>query len=191
MLFRRKKSVQKKSAKIAAYEALIKYDVSRLPVPVEYDNCEIEIYTLQLLACYGKKKIREVYKIFGYRGFVTYDAKDDRYLIFANEEDPEPLLRWVISTAIGYIEAGHPGLRRGLPLSAESSYINDFVYTYTCPDCVLERDKIIEPDQIIRICDIPFRKAREKSKYLKLYLKADTREKLGIEEIICSLFKND
>ena len=84
MLFRRKKSVQKKSAKIAAYEALIKYDVSRLPVPVEYDNCEIEIYTLQLLACYGKKKMREVYKIFGYRGFVTYDAKDDRYLIFTN-----------------------------------------------------------------------------------------------------------
>ena len=180
---------KKKSAKISAYEALIKYDIASLPVPVSYNPKEIKIFTLQFLAGYHGQDVREYYKIWGHRGFITYEPVYNRYIIFINGEDSEPLRRWCISLAIGYIENHKVHKKYGIPISNSNKYITDFTYVYTCPDCILERDGIISTEKIASVCKIPFREAREKSKRLKMFSGIRAPKELHIEKIICNIFK--
>lgn len=180
MLFRRK------STKTFAYEALIKYNVTSLPVPLQYDD-GILIFTMQYLAWIHNQNVFNYFDAFGYRGFVCYDSKFDNYVIFINGEDPEPLQRWSISVAIGFIETCKFSKNRGIPISNPPQDIDDFTYIYTCPDCILERDNVTTPEQIIEVCKIPFNKAREKSKRLKLSFHSKNKMVNHLEKIICTL----
>lgn len=177
---------KRKPAKISAYETLIKYNITSLPVPTKYSN-GIKIFTLQFLAEYHNQDISEYFNVFGYRGFVCYEPHYNNYVIFINDDDPEDLQRWCISTAIGYIENYKFKSKYGFSISESSLYINDFTYTYTCPDCILERDHINKPEQIIELCKIPFNKAREKSKRLKIVFKSKNDLTNKLETLICNL----
>ena len=180
MLFKRK------SAKVAAYEALIKYNVTTLPVPTRYSG-GIYILSMQLLADFYGESVEKYYNTFGYRGFVCHDTERDTYGIFINEEDSESLKRWSISVAIGIIENEEIAEFRGISISAASGYINDFTYVYTCPDCVLRHNQIISAEEIIKVCGVPFNKAREKSKRLRLLLKPEKGKIATIEKVIRNL----
>ncbi len=179
----------RKSSKISAYEALIKYDISSLPIPVSYNPKEIKIFTLQFLADYHQEDIHLYYERWGYRGFITYEPVYHRYIIFVNAEDSEPLRRWCISLAIGYIENHKIKANCGIPITSADKFINDFAYVYTCPDCILKRDGILSSEKIIEVCKIPFQKAHEKSKRLALLSKTENPQELHIEKIICNIFK--
>lgn len=96
--------LKRKPVKIFAYETLIKYNVTSLPVPLEYHN-GIKIYTLQLLAEYHHENVSDYFNYFGYRGFVCYEPEFDNYIIFINENDSKALQRWSVSIAIGFIES--------------------------------------------------------------------------------------
>lgn len=181
MLFKKSKS-----SKESAYEALIKYNITSLPVPVNYSN-GIKIFSLQLLAGYHHQNITEYFNKFGYRGFTFYEPEFDNYIIFYNEDDPIPMQRWVISSAIAFIECHKVSSIYGTSLDRLPEYIDDFTYTYTCPDCVLKRDNLISSEQIIEICDIPFNKAREKSKRLKTSTNSNNKYIKKLESIICNL----
>ena len=184
-----KSNITTKSAKLSAYEALIKYNISALPVPINYDPKEIKIFTIQFLARYHNESCREYFKLFGHRGFVIYESVYDRYIIFINETDPEALQRWSISIAIGYIESHRISHKYGNSINESDKYITDFTYTYTCPDCVLKRDKILSSEEIAEVCAIPLHKAKEKSKRLKIFSDLNDSKILHIEKILCNIFR--
>ncbi len=180
----------RKSSKISAYEALIKYEVSSLPVPISYHPDKIKIFTLQFLADYHNEDIHSYYEKWGYRGFLTYEAVYRRYIIFVNAEDSEPLRRWCISLAIGYIENHKIKAGCGVPITSADPFINDFAYVYTCPDCILKRGGILSSEKIMETCRIPFQKAYEKSRRLSLSGQAEDPRERHIEKIICNIFKS-
>lgn len=182
MLFKR----ETKSTKEFAYEALIKYNITSLPVPIKYSK-DIRIYSMQFLANYHKENVSEYFNKFGYRGFTFYEPKYDNYVIFYNENDPEEMQRWVVSSAIALIEYHQLSDDYGTSLTYLPEYIDDFTYIYTCPDCVLKRDDISSAEQIIKVCKIPFNKAREKVKRLKLSNISDFRSIKKLESLICKL----
>lgn len=182
MLFRRK------TAKITAYETLIKYNISSLPVPTTYSD-GIRIYTMQFLAGYFKEDVSKYFNTFGYRGFVCYEPEFDNYAIFINRDDPDQLQRWSISIALGFIESRKFKENRSFSLSDPTDYAEDFTYVYTCPDCILKRDGITSTEDIIKICQVPFNKAREKNKRLKLSSNSRNDKLKTVESVINDLIK--
>lgn len=177
---------KRKPAKIFAYETLIKYDISALPVPLKYQD-DIKIFTMQFLAKYHHQNVSDYFDVMGYRGFVCYEPKYKNYVIFINGDDPEDVQRWSISIAIGLIESRSFRNGRSFSISEATKYIEDFTYTYTCPDCILLRDNITSAENIIASCGIPFSIAREKCKRLKTSFLYDTSSYKKIEDIICNL----
>lgn len=120
----------------------------------------------------------------GIAAFITYEPVYHRYIIFVNAEDSEPLRRWCISLAIGYIENHKIKANCGIPITSADKFINDFAYVYTCPDCILKRDGILSSEKIIEVCKIPFQKAHEKSKRLALL----SKQKIPRNYILKKLF---
>lgn len=179
----------KKPPKISAYEALIKYNITSLPVPISYTN-GIKIFSMQFLAEYHKQNVSEYFKTFGYRGFVCYEPHYENYVIFINENDPESVQRWSISIAIGYIENYKFKNKYAFSISEASLYLDSFCFTYTCPDCILQRDNLLSADQIIETCKIPFYKAREKSKRLKLVSNSINKTLNKLESMVCELISS-
>lgn len=181
----------KKSSKFAAYEALIKYQITSLPVPLQYHTEKIQIFTLQLLAAYHRQSVEKYYKVWGKRGFVVYSREDDRYIIFLNANDSQALQRWCISAAIGYIESGMVHPRHGVSLSHLNRYIRDFAYVYTCPDCILLQENVRSFEQILDVCQIPYQKAYEKSKRIGTVPLLYDEKVSHIEKQVCELFQKD
>ena len=177
-----------KTSKLDAYKALIKYHIEKLPVTLDLERVNIKIFTLQYLARYHHESIDRYLRISEYRGFIAYQTEYDRYVAFLNAEDPEPLLRWVLSMAIGYIESGQKNANEALFFAFSDQYIEDFAYTFTCPDCVLEKHKILSENDIVKICKIPLPYALEKRKRLILSNKHKSRLEAKLEEILNSLF---
>lgn len=179
-------SFRRKPAKIFAYETLIKYNVSALPVPIKYQD-GIKIFTMQFLAEFHHENVSDYFDTMGYRGFVCYDSKHDKHIIFINGDDPEDVQRWSISIAIGLIESHNFNKESSISISEATKYIEDFTYTYTCPDCILLRDNITSAEEIITSCRIPFNKAREKCKRLKMSFLSDKITNKKLENILCNL----
>lgn len=177
-----------KTSKLDAYAALIKYHIQELPVTLDLGLANIKIFTLQYLARYHHESIDRYLNISEYRGFIAYQAQFDRYIVFLNEEDPEPLVRWILSMAIGYIESDQKNSSNVLFFSFAEKYIEDFAYTFACPDCVLEKYKILSENDIAKTCGIPLSRASEKRKRLILSNKRKSRFELKLEEILNSLF---
>lgn len=176
-MFRKRR---KTDARTLAYESLIKYQIHSLPVKVNdrtFNN--IKFFSLQFVADYFHEPIEQLLPKAEYRGFIFYQTECDRYIVFLNTEDPEPLLRWSISVAIGYIESQSCSSHGACFFNSPGKYIEDFTYTFTCPDCVLEKNQIQTINDICRICRIPFPKALEKSK--RLLLKSNQKDKTEVK----------
>lgn len=179
---------RKRDSKILAYEALIKYQVHSLPVMLSDDKFKnIRFFSLQYMAEYFNEPIDQILSEARYRGFIFYQAEFDRYVVFLNSDDPEPLLRWSVAMAIGYIESKSQKSHEACFFNSPGKYIEDFTYTFTCPDCVLEMHNIISFNDIVKFCRIPFPNALEKSKRLSLSPRLEGSTEVKLCEILNKL----
>ena len=184
-MFRKRKH---KDSKLLAYESLIKYQVNSLPVPFQVAMLEnVKIFSLQYMAKYFNDPIDECLARSGHRGFIFYQESCSRYVIFLNAEDPEPILRWSLSQAIGYIESNSRKQLKTLFFDSPEKYIEDFTYTFTCPDCILEKNDLTSLNDIVKFCCIPFPNAMEKRKRLFLASKIKDNLETKLDEILNDL----
>ena len=157
---------------IRAYEALIKYDITELPIPITYQP-DILAVPIQVFAMECHMSNRRAVRDCEYRGIVYYADEVNKYVILYNDEDPIELRRWEVALGIGYIEMwkelqlSRQMERTYIALKNSQLAVDEFAYYFTCPDLVLQECGIRTPEDIIEFCSIPFNNAREKSKRLK------------------------
>lgn len=176
-----------------AYEALIKYDISMLPAPVEFIP-GILIVSIQVFATACNMSEEKAIRQCGHRGIVYYADEVDKYVILYNYNDPIELRRWIITLGIGYIELwkelnlSHLMKRTYISLNNSHRTIDEFAYSFTGPDIVLEECEMNTVEEIIAFCGIPFNHAREKFKRLKIESSDPNSLELRINGIIKDTF---
>lgn len=145
-----------------AYEALIKYDVNSLPVNVNFKN-RVSLLSIQLLSKVQKINVNE----YDADGKLVYQSDFQRYIVLYDNTAPPTEIRWLIALVVAYIEL-YPDMKDDVELSHVNNSVVDFAYIFTAPDCILDKCSISSSEDIMRACGIPFYRAREKSKRLKL-----------------------
>ena len=98
-------------AKNLAYETLIEYSCTQLPVNVkaiikQYEN--IKMFTFEKFMNIMNLAYDEIIdKFASEHGFTIYDTEKDKYIIVYNEKDNEEAQRWTLAHELGHIENGH------------------------------------------------------------------------------------
>lgn len=160
---------------IRAYEALIKYDINMLPIPIVY-NSGILVVPIQTFAYYCNMNDKKAVRRCEHRGIVYYADEVDKYVVLYNNDDPISLKRWVIALGIGYIEMwkdlhlSRQMKRTYIALKDSGRVVDEFAYSFTSPDVILKECGINTAEDIMAFCEIPFNNAREKCKKLKIRL---------------------
>lgn len=166
------KKVIVEEAETIAYEAWVKYGIKSIPVLPDLTPLHgFTICTFEAFAKTYNYSIDHLHLIFGDRGGIFYNEKLDLRPIILNCSDPDDLVRWFMSAAVGYTELDLIYANILTRFSELNKSMEDFTYFFTCPDPILHKRKIIAASDIIKTCKIPFKQANIKSKRLKLQLK--------------------
>lgn len=166
----KKKDDTLNEARLKAYESLLKYEIDDLPVNYHEFSDNIKFFSMQFLS-YMMDRDPEIFlRSWKHRGIVLYEPRYDNYVIFFNAADPAETIRWSLATAIGCIELGYHRMiaKDGITLDKQMMILEEFCYSFNCPDVILKESNIFSAQDIMRVCAIPFHKAREKMKRLKL-----------------------
>ncbi|MBQ2986938.1 MAG: hypothetical protein IJE23_05600 [Tyzzerella sp.] len=157
------------NVKSLAYDALIEYGIDSLPIRLgdkELNN--IYIFSWQQYFSKCEKPVRS--KIYKQDGAVmclkaTLDA---RYVLFYNDSLPEETKRWVIAKLLYYARSGFAqehACKYIMP--DEEVKATEFASHFLCPDVILSKYEILNAEDIIHYCRVPFSVARRKARYLK------------------------
>ena len=157
------------NVKALAYDALIEYRIDSLPIRLgdkELNN--IYIFSWQQYFSKCEKPVRS--KICKQDGAVmcVKATPDARYVLFYNESLPEATKQWVIAKLLYYTrsEFGEEHVGRYITPDAEAK-ATEFASHFLCPDVLLSQCKIMNEQDIMQYCRVPFPVARRKAKYLK------------------------
>lgn len=151
-----------------AYDALIEFQISELPVTLELNSSYVSLLPMQALnqpAIYPD--MSPFFKCYGEYGFSCYLRKYDCFYIFYNNELPETLIRWTIASALSSIELDALQDNLFSVVSEKNATQETFAMYFTCPDPVLKACNFQNTEDILQHCQIPFRQGRRKSLSLR------------------------
>lgn len=161
-----------------AYEALIKYDVNSLPVNVNFKK-RVSLLSIQLLSKVQKINVNE----YDADGKLVYQSEFQRYIVLYDNTAPPAEIRWLIALVVAYIEL-YPDVKGDVELSRVNNSVVDFAYIFTAPDCILDACSISSSEDIMKACCIPFYRAREKSKRLKLRFDVPSTYRANVAQVL-------
>ena len=179
------------NVKSLAYDALIEYGIDVLPIKLgdkELNN--IYIFSWQQYFSKCEKPMRS--KICKQDGAVMClkAYPDARYVLFYNESLPEETKRWVITKLLYYIRSGFAqehACKYIMP--DEEAKATEFASHFLCPDVILSQYEILNEEDIMHYCRVPFSVARRKARYLKNGYK---RFQLpSLEKMVAAQFSRD
>jgi hypothetical protein len=178
----------RKFIKFTAYDTLIDFGANRLPV---LNNLAAiisdSIFIMPIQAAFSDTE-RSFYN--GYReGSVMYVNATGHYIILYDENLPADRIRWIISKLIYLIRNGSIDdfPNRFHTVNDNDQESNIFAYYFTCPDIILSKCNIINADDIITYCQIPFNHAAAKSKMIELTSSSTFRR---IEDVLLKNFRS-
>lgn len=169
MLFKRKttKSTIERdiAVKTFAYDALIEYGVDSLPVILESSNILIFSWQ-QYLQTHDKPLYCDITK---YDGLIMCLNKDTKhYVIFYNGDLTDTLKYWIISKLLYYIRCGMADENVGVYIPHDClPEAETFAAHFICPDVILKSCDILNTEDIMEYCHVPFSVAARKARYLK------------------------
>lgn len=164
---------EEKFIKFTAYDALIEFDVTQLPVFPEFCqviDSTILIFPMQFVAV--QEGHPEDYFIHGGSGIVMYVQETRHYIALYDEQMSPEQIRWTISKMIYLIKSGNLEKRPNVFHYADKGealeFCNSFAYQFTCPDIILNECRFDDANKIIKYCKIPFSYANTKIRLLKM-----------------------
>lgn len=182
---------EEKYIKFAAYDTLIEFDISRLPVFKEFYqiiDSTIFIFSMQFVAL--QEGHPEDYFIHGGSGIVMYVQESGHYVALYDEQMTPEQIRWTISKLIYLVKSGklenRPNIFHYADKGEALEHCNSFAYQFTCPDIILKECGIDDADKIIKYCKIPFPYANVKSSLLKMVTSAKSLQ--FVEKILKTNF---
>ncbi len=184
---------EEKFIKFTAYDTLIEFDVTQLPVLPEFCqviDSTILIFPMQFVAI--QEGHPEDYFIHGGSGIVMYVQESGHYIALYDEQMSPEQIRWTISKMIYLIKSGNLEKRPNVFHYADKGdsleYCNSFAYQFTCPDIILNECRFDDANKIIKYCKIPFSCANTKIRLLKMVKSAKSMQ--FIENILKANFSS-
>lgn len=160
--------------KAMAYELLIRCNITNLPIDYHIAFKEvsklhpIRIYSYQFLTEITSDSIDYYIKYCGEYGGMFYSTELSSYIIYFNEDLPDDMVNWVMFNILGVIKLGLVPCDAIITIKeAVNCFAEDFAYYFSAPDVVLEKCGAKNPDDIMRICGLPFHQAYSKLRKLK------------------------
>lgn len=155
--------------KSLAYDALVDYAISSLPIKIEGDSLKnIKFFSWQqYCAEIGKPKQSYIYRQDG--AVMCLDANvEPQFVIFYNDGLPEKTKQWVIAKLLYYVRGGFAEGHVGQYIMPDDKKeAEEFATYFLCPDAVLSECGIVSEKDIMHYCQVPFQVARRKARSLK------------------------
>jgi len=172
MLYERKsakKIEEDMMVKSYAYDALIEYGITSLPVNFpDYRLKNILITSFQQYFYTRKRPARiNIGKEDG--AVMCLEAGENaHFILFFDGNLSKEAKRWVIAKLLYYVRCGFAEEHVGTYIvSGELPKAIEFAQYFTCPDIILESHNILSAEDIIKYCQIPFSTASRKARYFK------------------------
>ena len=180
------------NVKSLAYDALVEYAFSSLPIRINddgLDNIYISSWEKYLLE-HEKPKHSNIFKQEGTVMCLGMNP-EARYVIFYHESLPEERKQWVIAKLLYYIRCGFAEEHVGeYIIPDEQAKATEFASYFLCPDVILEKCGLRSQEDILHYCQVPFPDARRKAQYLMAGYKRfmlPSLEKMVVEQFSCKM----
>ena len=187
--FNSEKEISKQLIKLSAYDALLNSKVSVLPVDIFQifkTREDVLLYDSKLFQTYDNWDKQTYTWVFGQYGTLIYDKEINKYYAFYNDFNSEPVIRWELTCLLALLELNLASVDYAIQIYCnDGDYTETFSYYFTAPDAILNEIGINSAEEIMESCNIPFDKARKKSRYLK---KSWIDKKTYLEKILKSNF---
>ena len=186
---------ERKYLKFSAYDALIEWNETSLPVSDDYlQKTKHDIFVLSMQFVSVRLGHEENY--FSDLGenykdcFCMYVSATKHFLILYNEHLQPNERRWNISKGLSLIKLGVLELHPDTFISVHYDELksDEFSYFYTCPDVILNECDILSASKILKYCDIPFVQANKKETFLKKLIPSKSLQ--FIEELLKKNFSS-
>lgn len=158
---------------IAAYDALIGYNVRQLPVDVFtllHNLKNVSLYSFDEFSLITDRSIKHLQKLFGI-GVLIYSENKEKYCILYDSHLNGNDLRWFLSgcIAVARLQISDFALSDGAYYQNihNNNSVMEFTYFFTAPDPILKECEILSSQDILKYCRIPFKYANKKHNHLK------------------------
>ncbi len=186
-----KKVLSYMNVKSLAYDALVEYAISSLPIRIREDglrNVYISSWEKYLLE-HAKPKHGNIFRQDGTVMCLGVNP-EARYVIFYHESLPEERKQWVVAKLLYYIRCGFAEEHVGeYIIPDEQAKAAEFASFFLCPDAILEECGIRSAEDIMHHCQVPFPDAMRKARYLKNGYKR--YELPSLEKMVVEQFSHD
>lgn len=184
-------TISKRLVKLSAYEALLECNVSKLPVDlIKIFNTrkDVSLYNSTLFFESAGWCEDEYIQAFGTYGTLIYSEDFEKYFAYYNDFNPEPVIRWELSSLLALLELDLVSPKNPIRLECnKGDYTETFSYYFTAPDIILSEIGIKSAEEVMKSCKIPFDKAHAKGKKLKLPW---VEKKTYLDKLLKSNFDN-